>query len=146
MSNEFCFHLKLRQADRMLTSYYDAFLRDIGLKITQFSILRCLWFHQSPSHKELEELLVLNQTTLTRNLKSLLKAGYVISTPSETDQRVKLLNLSEKGKALYLQAMERWQLAQKNVSEQLGDSLSSHLFNVSDSLQILNPEDASAVP
>ncbi len=142
MGNEFCFHLKLRQADRLLTSYYDAFLRDYDLKITQFSILRCLWFHESPSHKELEGLLVLNQTTLTRNLKSLLTSGYVVSTPCDRDQRVKLLSLSKSGKALYKQASKSWQLAQENVAKQLGDELSTQLFNVSDTLQTLNSADA----
>lgn len=145
MGKDFCFHLKLRQADRLLTSYYDAFLRDYGLKITQFSILRCLWYHSGSSHKDLEKLLILNQTTLTRNLQSLLKVGYVISESDSDDKRIKILRLSESGKALYQDAVVRWKVAQENVAVQLGDELCRQLFDVSDSLLSLDPIDAQAV-
>ncbi|MCY7294080.1 MarR family winged helix-turn-helix transcriptional regulator [Alteromonas sp. a30] len=134
MGKEICFHLKLRQADRMLTNYYDAYLRELGIKITQFSILRCLWYYPASPHNLLEKKLIINQTTLTRNLKSLVKAGYVESHPSEQDQRVKLLSLGEKGKSLYLQALQRWNKAQEEVYQQLGEKLSSQLFDVSDNL------------
>ena len=144
MGKDFCFHLKLRQADRLLTSYYDAFLRDYGLRITQFSILRCLRYHSGSSHRDLEKLLVLNQTTLTRNLQSLLKVGYVISESSSEDRRVKTLRLSNSGKALYQDAVVRWKVAQENVAVQLGENLCSQLFAVSDSLLLLDPIDAQA--
>ena len=145
MGKDFCFHLKLRQADRLLTSYYDAFLRDYGLKITQFSILRCLQYHTGSSHKDLEKLLILNQTTLTRNLQSLLKAGYVISEPSPEDRRIKRLRLSESGKVLYQDAVIRWKVAQDNVAVQLGEDLCSQLFDVSDSLLLLDPIDVRTI-
>lgn len=134
MGREMCFHLKLRQADRMLTSHYDSYLRDLGIKVTQFSILRCLHFFPEHSHKSLEKKLILNQTTLTRNLKSLVKSGYIQSKPSNSDQRVKLLSLSLEGEALYTQAVERWEQAQKSVSQKLGTELTKQLFSVSDSL------------
>lgn len=145
MGKDFCFHLKLRQADRLLTSYYDAFLRDYDLRITQFSILRCLYYHVGSSHKNLEKLLILNQTTLTRNLQSLLKVGYVVSEPSSEDRRVKTLRLSESGKALYQDAVVRWKVAQENVAVQLGEDLCSQLFDVSDSLLLLDPIDAQTI-
>lgn len=138
MGKEICFHLKLRQADRVLTSHYDGYLRGVGIKVTQFSILRCLNYFPEISHKELENKLILNQTTLTRNLKSLVNSGYIKSKPNEHDQRVKLLSLSHEGKSLYHRALSCWEEAQKSVSEKIGSELCEQLFAVSDSLVALN--------
>ena len=36
-----CFNLKMRQANRVLTNHYDAYLRSEGLTVAQFSIIPC---------------------------------------------------------------------------------------------------------
>lgn len=134
MSIEPCFNLKLRQATRVLTQHYDAYLRDEGITITQFSILRTLWYLKSAPQKELQSVLVLQQTTLTRNLKPLLRDGIIQITPSEADGRVKLVSLTADGKTLFQRARKKWQQAQARLSEDLGETLSNQLLKVADSI------------
>ena len=129
-----CFNLRLRQANRVLTSHYDNYLRDLGITIAQFSILRSLWYMKSASQKELQDVLVLQQTTLTRNLKPLLKAGYVETRPGEQDRRVSMVSLTADGKEVFKQARERWKKAQKDVVERLGDEAGQQLIQVAEAI------------
>lgn len=129
-----CFNLKLRQANRVLTNYYDSYLKDLGLTITQFSILRSLWYMKRTSQKDLQELLVLQQTTLTRNLKPLIREGYIRTEPSPDDKRVTLVTLTEAGITLFQKARKKWQEAQEQVARHLGDDVSSRLLEVADAI------------
>ena len=129
-----CFNLKLRQADRVLTSHYNAFLSESGIKVTQFSVLRVLWYMKCCSQQELEKALLVDQATLTRSLKPLIREGYITRTPDSEDRRVMLCSLSDDGKALYKQAQKQWQQAQKSVEKKLGSDVIQQLLNVSQSL------------
>lgn len=129
-----CFNLKMRQANRVLTSHYDGYLRELGLTIAQFSILRTLSYMKQTSQKDLQEVLVLQQTTLTRNLKPLIRSGYIQTSPSPDDGRVTLVSLTDEGTELFKKACKKWKLAQENVSEKLGDKLSEQLLEVADAV------------
>ncbi|ASP38500.1 MarR family transcriptional regulator [Bacterioplanes sanyensis] len=129
-----CYNLKLRQADRVLTNYYDDALRDSGITVAQFSILRALTYLQQPSQKALQDVLVLQQTTLTRNLKPLIRDGYVSTMPSPEDKRVTLVSLTASGKALFKTAKRRWDQVQRRVEEHLGPDLTRQLLALSDSV------------
>lgn len=138
MSVTQCYNLKLRQAGRVLTNHYDAYLRDEGLTVTQFSILRSLWYLKSTPQKQLQEVLVLQQTTLTRNLKPLIRDGYIQISPSEIDGRVKLVSLTESGKTLFQNARKKWKKAQDTLSNQLGEDMSEQLITVADAILALD--------
>lgn len=129
-----CFNLKMRQANRVLTNHYDAYLRSEGLTVAQFSIIRSLWYMKSTSQKDLQEVLVLQQTTLTRNLKPLIRDGYLSIDPSPEDGRVNMVSLTDSGKELFQKARKKWKQAQDNLSDQLGNRLSNQLLNVADAI------------
>lgn len=129
-----CFNLKLRQADRVLTAYYNSFLGELGLKITQFSVLRSLWYMKSTSQKELEKVLLVDQATLTRSLQPLIRQGYIDRVPDANDRRMMMCSLSSSGKALYKDAEKRWKQAQKSVEEKLGKETMTQLINASEAL------------
>ncbi len=129
-----CFNLKMRQASRILTSHYDGYLRELGITVTQFSILRSLWYLKSTSQKNLQEILVLQQTSMTRNLKPLMRDGYIQISPSPDDGRVKLVSLTDTGKTLFQEARILWKKAQDKLANQLGDDLSQQLLHVADAI------------
>ncbi len=79
MDNNLCFNLAMRKSSRLITQFYQERLSKIDLKIGQFSILRAVKFKKETSNKELQSILVLDQTTLTRNLKPLIRDGYLTS-------------------------------------------------------------------
>lgn len=129
-----CYNLKLRQADRVLTNYYDDALRETGITVAQFSILRALTYLQQPSQKALQEVLVLQQTTLTRNLKPLIRDGYISTVASPEDKRVTLVSLTSSGKALFKTAKRHWDRVQKQVEEHLGPDLTRQLLTLTDAV------------
>ncbi|NVK37827.1 MAG: winged helix-turn-helix transcriptional regulator [Gammaproteobacteria bacterium] len=129
-----CFNLKMRQASRILTSHYDGFLREMGITVTQFSIFRSLWYLKSTSQKNLQEILVLQQTSMTRNLKPLIRDGYIQVLPSPDDGRVKLVSLTDEGKVLFQDARKAWKKAQTILASQLGEDLSQELLHVTDAI------------
>ena len=129
-----CFNLMLRQADRVLTSHYNAYLSGCGIKVTQFSVLRSLWYMKRCSQQQLEKVLLVDQATLTRSLKPLIREGYIERTPDPSDRRVMLCSLTESGKTLFKQAEKQWQLAQQSVEQKLGPAMIAQLLGASSAL------------
>ena len=129
-----CLNLKLRQANRVLTSYYDSHLRDLGLTVEQFSVLRSLWYMKKTSQKSLQEVLIVQQTTLTRNLRPLIREGYVQTEPSPEDGRVTLVSLTADGKKVFQKARKKWEKAQQSVAANLGEQMTEQLLKVASAI------------
>ena len=130
---ERCINFGIRKANRVLNQIYDGQLAKCGLKAGQYSILRALKEHKESTNRDLQDVLVIDQTTLTRGLKPLIRDGYIQSRPGE-DQRVKLLCLSPQGKDLYKEATRHWKEAQGQVAARLGEVTMEQLFAISDSV------------
>jgi DNA-binding MarR family transcriptional regulator len=130
---ERCINLNMRKANRVLNQIYDSQLAKCGLKGGQYSILRVLSKLKESSNRDLQDVLVIDQTTLTRGLKPLIRDGYIQSRPGE-DQRVKLLCLSPQGTQLYKEATKHWRVAQDQVAARLGEVTIEQLFAISDSV------------
>ena len=122
-------NLSYRKASRVISQIYDRELAEMGLKCTQFSILRAVREMRRTTNAELQELLVLDQTTLTRGLKPLIRDGYIKIEPGQ-DKREKLLSLTTEGKSLYRKAAKRWQQAQDTVIRKLGPKTSEQMLEM----------------
>src|SRR3954454_4381807 len=72
-----CLCTSLRQASRAVTRIYDAELRGTGLRSTQHSLLRLLDRVGEVRQGDPGELVSLDEATLTRNHRPLLKGGWV---------------------------------------------------------------------
>ncbi|WP_415901620.1 MarR family winged helix-turn-helix transcriptional regulator [Neptuniibacter sp. QD29_5] len=129
-----CINFSLRKAVRVLNRIYDQYLAGAGLTGGQFSILYVVHELDVATNKKLQSILVLDQTTLTRNLKPLIREGYLSSIPSVTDRRQKNLSLTPEGKAKFLEAREQWFKAQQKIYKELGPELSQQLISLSDTV------------
>jgi DNA-binding MarR family transcriptional regulator len=69
----------------------------------------------------LADVLVLDRTTLARNLKPLESQGLVVVEPGE-DKRVRLISLTDRGHRLLEQSLPYWRKAQEQVMARLGQS------------------------
>jgi len=118
---EICFAHSIRRADRVLSQIYNDHLSPLGLRITQFSLMRALHYMGETTASHLEKALVMDQTTVSRGLKPLVRDGYIAVKPGD-NRREKKLALSPEGEALYQQALEPWELAQQAVKVSLGDA------------------------
>ncbi|HUD24047.1 MAG TPA: MarR family winged helix-turn-helix transcriptional regulator [Burkholderiaceae bacterium] len=114
-----CMCANLRRATRVATKLYDEMLRPAGLKVTQFGLLSSLMALGSSTLSELAQDMVVDRTTLTRNLEILQTRGLVVSEEGE-DRRERQLRLSEKGIAAVSAAYPLWQAAQARAVEMVG--------------------------
>ena len=72
-----CACYNLRRAARAVTQLYDGFFAEVGLKTTQFTVLAVLAYDEEdpPTITELATSLVLDQSSLSRNLAVLERLG-----------------------------------------------------------------------
>jgi MarR family transcriptional regulator for hemolysin len=133
-----CMNLSYRKASRVISQIYDRELAEMGLKCTQFSILSAVRYMKQTTNAELQELLVLEQTTLTRGLKPLIRDGYIKIEPGR-DKREKLLSLTVEGKNVFKQANKKWQQAQDAIVRKLGRKTSEQMLEMNQALVALKP-------
>jgi len=115
-----CNCLALRQAARHVTQFYDQFLASSGLRATQYSILARLDRKGPLTINALAAELVMNRTTLGRNILPLEREGLVAVGPGQTDKRRKELRLTPSGIARFRTAFNRWREAQARFEETFG--------------------------
>jgi DNA-binding MarR family transcriptional regulator len=126
---EQCLCTKLRQASRALTQHYDDAIADSGIRSTQFTLLIALAQAPLVPLSKLADVLVMDRTTLTRNLTPLVREGLVEEHPAE-DRRVRAFALSARGKKVLEQAMPGWRKAQAHMLKSLAADDVAHLDRI----------------
>lgn len=115
-----CTCANLRKATRVVTQAYDSALQPSGLKSTQFILLANLTGQGGMPVTQLAEALVMDRTTLTRNLKPLVRKG-LVRIDQEEDLRVRRVRLTEAGAEAVRVAQPLWEEIQIKVGARLGD-------------------------
>ena len=106
-----CAVMNLRQASRVVTSFFDEALRPSGLRATQLNILMAIAVGAPPTVTGLAEVLAMDRTTMTRNLQLLRRRGLIAADE---------VALTAKGRQAAARAMPMWERAQAVVVEALG--------------------------
>jgi len=122
-----CACAQVRKASRALTQIYNRHLEPAGLLVTQYSLLANIARAGMASISELVAKLLLEQSTLTRNLAVLEKKGYLQSQPGE-DRRVKHFALTAAGHEALRQARPLWEAAQRQIAGELDSREMERLF------------------
>ena len=115
-----CLCFLIRKAGRITTRNYDNFLKPCGLKVTQFSMLANIARNPASTVSELAELLSMDQTTVSRNLRVLEKSGYIRLESEMTDHRIKRIQISDLGVSKMNEARPLWEQAQLDMETVLG--------------------------
>lgn len=115
-----CTCARIRKATRILTQAYDAALKPVGLKGTQFTLLVTLDKTGELPLSRLADVLGMERTTLTRNLKPMICKGY-IEVNQDDDQRVRLVKMTLNGAQVVQEAMPLWRSVQMQTVDRLGD-------------------------
>jgi DNA-binding MarR family transcriptional regulator len=124
-----CLCASFRRASRARTQLYDAALRPLGLRGTQFTLLQALSLAGEVSQGTLGEILAIDSTTLTRTLAIMLRRGWIVSRFGD-DRRERWLSLSVAGKAEFKRARPHWEKVQNALRAQLGDKRWNDLFKL----------------
>ncbi|WP_374650510.1 MarR family winged helix-turn-helix transcriptional regulator [Dongia sp.] len=124
---EQCNCLAVRQAARHLTQFYDQFLAQSGLRTTQFSILAKLMGLGPLSINALAKELVMDRTTLGRNMLPLEREGLIEIVAGTSDRRTRELRLTRAGHERMQAAAPGWNAAQAKFEASFGRKRSSEL-------------------
>ena len=114
-----CTNFRLRQLTRRVTQFYDAELGKAGLKTTQYALLSHVQKLGPVRPGELARAMTMDASTLTRNLKPLVDAGW-IELSAGSDARSRTVTITDAGRARREAARDDWQRAQKGLEARLG--------------------------
>jgi len=107
-----CAVMNLRQAARTVTAHFDQQLRPARLRATQLNLLMAIEMAAAATVTDLADILAMDRTTLTRNLKLLRDRGLVARNR---------IALTEKGRRSAAAALPLWEKAQAKVLRSLGE-------------------------
>lgn len=112
--------MRLRKATRRVSQIYDRHLEAAGLTITQYGLLANLAGTDETTIGALAEILAMDPTTLTRNLRPLIRQGLVVHEPDRHDRRVRCVSLSATGRETFENARPLWRAAQNQINTAIG--------------------------
>jgi len=115
-----CNCLAIRQASRHITQFYDQLLAPSGLRTTQFAILGRLQRNGPMPINALAAALVMDRTTLGRNILPLQRDGLIEIGASPADRRRREVRLTASGAARLRAARQGWAAAQERFDEVFG--------------------------
>ena len=115
-----CACANLRKAARAVTQLFDEALAPSGLRATQFTLLVTSRLTGESTINELAERMAMDRTTLSRNLKPLMRSGLLEVRPGE-DGRTRLVRITPAGEQALEEAYPLWQRAQQETVSALGE-------------------------
>ena len=127
LTPELCNCLALRQAARHVTQFYDQYLVPTGVRTTQFSILAKLRHLGPMTINALAEQMVMDRTTLGRNIQPLEREGLISIRQGRADRRSKELHLTDAGEVTYRAAAKAWAEAQARFEGVFGGERATDL-------------------
>jgi DNA-binding MarR family transcriptional regulator len=124
-----CLCFRARRVSRALTRMYDEALRPLGLQATQLTLLNAVTMcgEAGAPMGRLADVLAMDATTLSRNLRPLEKAGLVRMERLPADRRVRLATLTPAGRRMVEEALPLWTRAHERVVASLGAEAAADL-------------------
>ncbi|ARJ38238.1 MarR family transcriptional regulator [Sporosarcina sp. P21c] len=130
-----CASANLRTVSGSLTQLYNHLLKPTGLKITQYYMLGNIYTSPDISISKLGEIMLLDQTTVTRNLNILHDSGFVQIKRAKQDSRTKVVTITELGYGKLNEATPIWTQVQEQIEGAIGKSEYMDLLKKLESLQ-----------
>jgi len=124
---EECTCLAVRQAARHITQLYDQHLAAVGLRTTQYSILVKLRRLGPMTINSLADAMVMDRTTLGRNILPLERDGLISIAPGARDRRSKEIRLTDEGLERLRAGYDGWKKAQKQFAAAFGNERAAGL-------------------
>jgi DNA-binding MarR family transcriptional regulator len=115
-----CIGSRVRMLNRIVTRTYDEMLRSLGIKFSQLNILTVVAKRGSVQPAEVGRILSIEKSTLSRNVRLMEASGWIETLPGGGGN-THLLRLTSQGRQLYKRAAPAWRVAQKKLTNLLGD-------------------------
>lgn len=114
-----CVAFRTRLLGRAMTGLYDRVLEAHGLSIAQLNLLAALGKVGPCSPARLGELLLLDRSTVSRNLSPLLKQDWVSAVSSDA-KGIREVELTSLGRKKIRAVLPAWRRAQRQATALLG--------------------------
>ena len=125
-----CISGKIRRINLMTSAIFQKHYGDLGVTNSQTSILFVLSKTEGKSQKELCDILVLEKSSMNRNLKRLVEQEYI------TREDFPKMKITTKGKELVELIVPRWRKAMEEIREIIGEDGEQSVININ--TQLLN--------
>ncbi|MES1924979.1 MarR family transcriptional regulator [Salinisphaera sp. T31B1] len=114
-----CTHLKLQCVSRVVARHYDAYLADSGLRGSQYALLCNIQRHEPVRPSDLASRLFVNNSTITRTIRTLRRRG-LVACIAGNDDRSRHVSLTEEGRRTLQSGQRDWRRAQRALAARLG--------------------------
>src|SRR5436305_14806986 len=114
-----CIAVRLRLLNLVVTNLYDDALRPLGLKVSQLNILTVTARLGLARPAQVCDILQLDASTLSRNVKPLQAHGW-LEVVEEEDARAQPFRLTPQGRRLIEKAVPAWEEAQRQAGGLVG--------------------------
>jgi DNA-binding MarR family transcriptional regulator len=114
-----CACFNFRKASRSVTQLFDQILAPVGLRSTQLVILVASQVIGPCGLARLARELVMDRSTITRNLHPLVTHGFLQIT-GKSGRAGKSVQITEAGQQVLVQAVPYWEEAQQQLVQNLG--------------------------
>lgn len=115
-----CLFAKTRTVSRYVTNFYAKALKDVGVTPVQYSMLTAIQILKQGNINDLSSALKMDRTTINRNLKPLVRDGYVYIHESD-DKRERRITITKKGEEIYNTGYKAWEKVQEELKCTLGE-------------------------
>jgi DNA-binding MarR family transcriptional regulator len=105
-----CLAGRISQVSRVVLGHYDRVFRKLGITANQITMLSAIAILRKCTLGDLEPVLLMDRSTLSRNVERLITAGWVIKLPGP-DRRSAYLVLSPGGEEVLAKASPLWDKA-----------------------------------
>jgi DNA-binding MarR family transcriptional regulator len=118
-----CLLMRTRLVSRVVTSIYDEALRPFGIVSPQFALLLAIAKIGPASRAEIGRFHRQDRSTLTRNAKPMLSAGWIEEVQVGERGRARRIAVTKVGRRLLQEAAPAWRSAQRRTKAKLGDGM-----------------------
>jgi DNA-binding MarR family transcriptional regulator len=116
-----CLCLHTQRAARAIARRFDVALKPAGITSGQFSLLMSLNRPEPPNLARVAALLGMDRTTLTANLKPLVRQRLIKTAADPMDGRARLLRLTPAGREVLAKAAPIWRQVHAAIETVLSD-------------------------
>jgi DNA-binding MarR family transcriptional regulator len=136
-----CPAFRVRQASRVLAKVYDDELAALGLQLSQLPVICALaiFGDQGATMSRLAQAVVMDRTTLTRNIRPLEHAGLLRVARSPADARTKIVVITHAGERAIEAVFPVWERVVRRLKKTLGEKTLSELLAKLDEVIAVSP-------
>jgi len=116
--DDLCVVMRARRLSRILTRAYDEALRELGLTVPQFTLLKAAAAQEPVSPAQIGRSLDLEKSTLSRTLGKMIDRGWLDEHRGEDGG--KIIVTTSFGRKTLKQALPVWNEVQSRAKQELG--------------------------